>query len=67
MRWIRYSTPGNAPAHGLMHGDQIEPVVGDPFGDWTPSGGSLRLSDVTIEVPLMPRTFYAAGLNYTAH
>ena len=31
MRWIRYSTPGNAPAYGLMHDDLIEPVDGDPF------------------------------------
>jgi 2-keto-4-pentenoate hydratase/2-oxohepta-3-ene-1,7-dioic acid hydratase in catechol pathway len=67
MRWIRYSTPGQQPAYGLLHDTQIEPVTGDPFGQWQASGRSLNLAEVKIEVPVMPRTFYAAGLNYTAH
>jgi len=67
MRWIRYSTPGNEPAYGLMHDDLIEPVDGNPFDGWKPTGRSLALADVKIEVPVVPRTFYAAGLNYTAH
>ena len=32
-----------------------------------PTGTTHKLADVKIEVPVIPRTFYAAGINYAAH
>ncbi|WP_338317660.1 fumarylacetoacetate hydrolase family protein, partial [Bradyrhizobium ottawaense] len=40
---------------------------GDPFGEWQRSSRTHSLSDVKIELPLIPRTFYCVGLNYLKH
>ena len=37
------------------------------FADWRRTGAMHALADVTIEVPNVPPTFYAAGLNYAKH
>jgi len=67
MRWIHYSAPGAAPAYGLLEGDRIRAQRGTPFGAHEASGAVHRLEDVRVEVPFIPRTFYAAGLNYVQH
>jgi len=66
MRWIRYSQ-GGATGYGILDGTRIEAVSGDPFGAWQRTGRTHELEQVKIEVPVMPRTFYAAGLNYVTH
>jgi 2-keto-4-pentenoate hydratase/2-oxohepta-3-ene-1,7-dioic acid hydratase in catechol pathway len=68
MRWIRY-TPSDGPStYGLLEpDDRIRAVRGTPFDPVEESGAVHRLADVRTEVPLVPRTFYAAGLNYVAH
>jgi 2-keto-4-pentenoate hydratase/2-oxohepta-3-ene-1,7-dioic acid hydratase in catechol pathway len=68
MRWIHFSAPGKASAYGMLEdGDRIREVRGTPFDAHEPTGTVHRLADVKIEVPLVPRTFYAAGLNYVKH
>jgi 2-keto-4-pentenoate hydratase/2-oxohepta-3-ene-1,7-dioic acid hydratase in catechol pathway len=66
MRWVRFTTEGRT-AYGQVEGDRIAEVAGDPFADWEPAGRRHALSAVKIEVPVIPRTFYAAGFNYVAH
>ena len=66
MKWIRYTHAGNL-AYGILEGDVIEPVRGDPFGGYERLGGSIALADVRIEVPVVPPTFYCVGLNYAKH
>jgi 2-keto-4-pentenoate hydratase/2-oxohepta-3-ene-1,7-dioic acid hydratase in catechol pathway len=66
MRWIRFSTEGRT-AYGILEGDRIAEVSGDPFGGYEPTRRVHALGGVKIEVPVVPRTFYAAGLNYAAH
>jgi 2-keto-4-pentenoate hydratase/2-oxohepta-3-ene-1,7-dioic acid hydratase in catechol pathway len=68
MRWIHFSAPGAAAAYGILEADDsIREVRGTPFGTHEPTGRVHRLADVKIQVPLVPRTFYAAGLNYVKH
>ena len=68
MRWINFSAGGAAPAYGILEpDDRIREVRGTPFDAHAPTGAVHRLADVRIEVPLVPRTFYAAGLNYVKH
>lgn len=69
MRWINYSLPGATPAgYGMLDDqDRIHAVRGTPWADHEKTGQVHRLADVKIEVPLVPRTFYAAGLNYVRH
>ena len=67
MRWIRFTAAGAAAAYGLVEGDRVMEVRGDLFDPPDRTGRVHALADVRIEVPLLPRTFYAAGLNYTEH
>jgi 2-keto-4-pentenoate hydratase/2-oxohepta-3-ene-1,7-dioic acid hydratase in catechol pathway len=66
MRWIRYTTAGNT-AYGILEGDVIREVVGDPFDGYTETPTTHALADVKIELPLIPKTFYAVGFNYPEH
>lgn len=66
MRFLRYST-GGTTSLGILEGEVIAEISGDLFGQWQRTGRHHTLAAVTIEVPLVPPTFYAAGLNYVAH
>ena len=66
MRWIRYQY-GGATSYGIVEGDQVEGVSGNPFDGHRATGNRLPLSAVKIRVPFVPRTFYAAGINYEEH
>jgi len=66
MRWVRFSN-GNGPVYGILEGDHIEEVSGDPFTGFERSRRTHALGDVKIEVPVIPRTFYCVGRNYAAH
>ncbi len=66
MRWIRYQY-GGATSYGIVEGDQVEGVSGNPFDGHRATGNRLPLSAVKVGVPFVPRTFYAAGINYEEH
>lgn len=68
MRWIRYSLAGHEPAYGMLDDDdRVTPVRGNPLAGYEATADKLRLDDVTIEVPVIPPTFYCVGLNYVKH
>ena len=66
MRLIRFQY-GGATSYGIVEGDQVEGVSGNPFDGHRATGTRLPLSAVKIGVPFVPRTFYAAGINYEEH
>ena len=66
MRWIRYTAAGRT-SYGIVEGDRIAEVRGGLFDAPERTGLVVALGDVKVELPLLPRTFYAAGLNYTEH
>jgi len=66
MRWVRFSKD-DAVSHGSLDGETIREIKGEPWGDATPTGRTLRLAEVKLEVPVIPRTFYCAGINYASH
>jgi 2-keto-4-pentenoate hydratase/2-oxohepta-3-ene-1,7-dioic acid hydratase in catechol pathway len=66
MRWIRFTADGHT-AYGSLAGDTVTEVKGEPWADATPSGKTWRLGDVKLEVPVVPKTFYCAGINYATH
>jgi 2-keto-4-pentenoate hydratase/2-oxohepta-3-ene-1,7-dioic acid hydratase in catechol pathway len=66
MRWIRFTANGKT-AYGIVEGERITEVAGDPFAGYVRTSSSYALSGVKIEVPVIPGTFYCAGLNYSAH
>ena len=67
MRWMKYTADGHT-GWGAVEGDRVNALAAGPFdGAAKPTGKSHALADIRVEVPFIPRTFYAAGLNYVAH
>jgi len=66
MRWVRYQYGGSV-SYGIVEGEQVEQVSGDPFDGYSRTGHMLPLSAVQLRIPFEPRTFYAAGINYEEH
>lgn len=66
MRWARFEQNGQ-PCYGVVEGDVVIPVRGSPFDAWERTSDRLKLSDVKLLVPVIPPTFYAAGMNYAQH
>ncbi len=66
MRWIRYETNGH-PGYGIVEGEMVTEVRGDPFTGYEKTATRRPLSSVKLLVPVEPRTFYCAGLNYAEH
>ena len=66
MRWIRYSHQGRT-SYGILEGDRIVEVSGDPFAGYERTKVVRDLKAVKVEVPVVPPTFYCVGLNYAEH
>jgi 2-keto-4-pentenoate hydratase/2-oxohepta-3-ene-1,7-dioic acid hydratase in catechol pathway len=66
MRWLRYEADGRE-AYGIIEGDDVVEVKGDPFAGHERTATRRKLNAVKFLVPVIPKTFYAAGLNYRAH
>lgn len=66
MRWIRYAAGGRT-AYGILEGERITEVKGDPFDGYERTATTHALSAVSIEIPVIPPTFYCVGLNYAEH
>jgi len=66
MRWIRFTAAGRT-AYGILEGEEITEVSGGPFTVYEQTPTRHALAAVKLEVPVVPRTFYCAGLNYAAH
>ena len=56
MRWLKF-TANQKPSWGIVEGDRVIAVDGDPFGEWQRTQRSHVLADVKIELPVTPRTF----------
>ena len=66
MRWVRYRSDGKT-FYGILHGNTIEEVYGTPFDSYTNSGMVHLYEEVELLPPVIPPTFYAAGVNYEKH
>jgi 2-keto-4-pentenoate hydratase/2-oxohepta-3-ene-1,7-dioic acid hydratase in catechol pathway len=66
MRWLRYEANGQE-SYGIIEGDEVVAVKGDPFAGYQMTSTRHKLHDVKYLVPVIPKTFYAAGLNYAEH
>ena len=66
MRWIRFEHGGNA-SYGIVTDATVEEVSGSPFAGYEKTGKQHALDDLKVLVPVVPPTYYAAGLNYVEH
>ena len=66
MRWARYISDGKT-FYGIYEDEEINEVRGSPFEGYTLSNIKHKISDVKLLAPVIPPTFYAAGINYERH
>src|SRR5713226_8137281 len=66
MRWLRYEADGRE-AYGIIEGAEVVEVDGDPFAGYEKTATRRKLGAVKFLVPVITKTFYAAGLNYAEH
>ena len=66
MRWAKIEWQGEE-SYGIVEGDQIALVDGGLFDAGQRTGQIAPLAEVKFHLPLIPRTFYAAGMNYVDH
>ena len=55
------------PYYGLIEGDSIVEISGVPWGQWTRSSRTVRLTDVRLVAPVEPSKIVCIGRNYAAH
>ena len=65
-KYVRYKHEGQE-SYGILEGDTVRELVGDIFSAPTPSGKTLKLSEVHLLAPCKPTKVIAVGLNYRSH
>ena len=66
MNWCRFMHFGTASV-GVVKEDLVFKVEGSPFSDYKITDEYFSKDDITWLPPVMPTTFYSAGVNYKAH
>lgn len=66
MKWCRYQN-GDTASYGIIEGENVIEISGDPFGEYSRQPTSRPLTGVKLLPPVIPSTFYAAGINYREH
>src|SRR5438445_8296985 len=66
MKWCRFQS-GRTVAYGIIDGTAVTEVTGSPFEGYSKTATTAQLSRVKLLVPVIPPTFYAAGINYREH
>jgi 2-keto-4-pentenoate hydratase/2-oxohepta-3-ene-1,7-dioic acid hydratase in catechol pathway len=67
VRWCRLATD-DGPAYGILgDDDRVTAVSGDPFDGYKATATVIPLTRARLLVPVVPPTFYAAGVNYRQH
>ena len=65
-KYVRYEQ-GGATAYGILEGAAIQQIEGDLFGERTPTGKTVTLSEVKLRYPIEPPKVLCVGLNYASH
>ena len=66
MIWFRFQD-GDRGRFGIVDGDEVTPVNGSPFAEYTSNGRRLHTHGVKLLPPTIPSTFFCVGLNYRGH
>ena len=66
MKWCRFQS-GRTTGYGIIDETTVTEVTGNPFESYAKTSTTAQLSRVKLLVPVIPPTFYAAGVNYREH
>jgi 2-keto-4-pentenoate hydratase/2-oxohepta-3-ene-1,7-dioic acid hydratase in catechol pathway len=65
-RIVRYSQ-ADSPHWGVVDGETVYTLDGDPFGRWKAGAAVGALTSLTLLVPVVPTKILCVGRNYPAH
>lgn len=66
MKIVRFLKDGQI-RYGLLEGERIDVLAGEPFEAIRPGGGRAALGEVKLLAPVSPPNVLAIGLNYRQH
>jgi 2-keto-4-pentenoate hydratase/2-oxohepta-3-ene-1,7-dioic acid hydratase in catechol pathway len=66
MIWCRFDDEGT-PRYGVVEDDFVVPQTAGPFSKYERLSQRRRVADLRWLPPVVPGTFFCAGLNYLAH
>lgn len=66
MKIVRFQKEDQA-GYGILEGQVVKAVDGEPFDSLKPTGKEYRLDEVKLLVPCAPTKVVAIGLNYRSH
>lgn len=66
MIWCRYED-AEGPVYGLVEDGVVTTVTGSPFWSYEKTSRRIPLAELRLLPPVIPGTFFCAGLNYRAH
>ena len=67
MIWCRFEDEAGSPVYGLVEDGVATAVTGNPFGSYHKGNRRIPLAELRLLPPVIPNTFFCAGLNYRAH
>jgi 2-keto-4-pentenoate hydratase/2-oxohepta-3-ene-1,7-dioic acid hydratase in catechol pathway len=69
--WCRFEDDrpenGNTAVYGLVDDGVVTAVTGNPFGGYEKTSRRIPVGELRLLPPVIPNTFFCAGLNYRAH
>ena len=66
MKIVRFITDKKT-RYGILNGESIQSIEGNPYHHSKPSNRYYQLSDVKLLSPCLPSKIVALGLNYRSH
>jgi 2-keto-4-pentenoate hydratase/2-oxohepta-3-ene-1,7-dioic acid hydratase in catechol pathway len=66
MIWCRFETGGTI-SYGTIEGETVSAVDGIPWGEHRATARKHPIKSVKLLAPIVPGTFYCAGVNYRNH
>lgn len=66
-RYVRYIRGDEAPRYGILEGETVHELEGDPFRAPRRTGRAVPVGDVRLLAPTEPSKVVAVGLNYRSH
>ena len=66
MRIIRFSQ-GESAKYGVLDGERISELEGEPFEAIRETGNTYELQDVKLLAPVQPKKIVLVGLNFASH
>ncbi|MFC2004644.1 fumarylacetoacetate hydrolase family protein [Chloroflexota bacterium] len=66
MKIVRFAA-GSKVEYGILSGESIQAIEGNPFRDIKPADHHYQLSEVNLLSPCVPSKIVALGLNYRMH